>query len=183
MRKGGDALNAVSIPHLSTTHGVAACLTASMFSHTQAKSVASHEVVPTASMMQGRAHSGKMEMSCAEADEAAVASTRAAVLYFMVVVLRGGWCGVLCVCGTRARLRQRASVVWSGHVTSVMGRRGGEGGQGLGRWTVFYTAASALHYTTLHHSQEYPSSCHGRPNEHDRARRWGTGGDTLSSLS
>jgi hypothetical protein len=75
-----------------------------MFSHTQAKSVASHEVVPTASMMQGSAHSGKMEMSCAEADEAAVARTRAAVLYFIVGGLGcwGGlvWC-VVCVMGER----------------------------------------------------------------------------------
>jgi hypothetical protein len=111
-KRGGNALNAVSIPHFSTTHGVAACLTASMFSHTQAKSVASHEVVPTASIMQGSAHSGKMEISCAEADEAAVARTRAAVLYFIVVVLRGGWY-VVCVGQGEVETTSVCGLIWS----------------------------------------------------------------------
>jgi len=63
----------------------------SMLSHTQAKSVVSHDVVPTASIMHGIAHSGKMEMSWAVA--VAAARARTALVYFMVVVVVvfGAW--------------------------------------------------------------------------------------------
>lgn len=54
---------------------------ASMFLQTQAKSVAAHEVVPTAVMMHGSEHSGKTEMSWAET---AAARVRMAVVYFIL---------------------------------------------------------------------------------------------------
>jgi hypothetical protein len=85
-RGKGDALRAVSMPHFSTTQGVAACLMASMFLHTQAKSVAWHDVVATACRMHGSEHSGKMEMSWAEV-VAAAARARMAVVYFIVAVV------------------------------------------------------------------------------------------------
>lgn len=84
----GNALRALSRPHLSTTQGVAAVLTASMFLQTQAKSVAAHDVVPTAVMMHGSEHSGKTEMSWAET-VAAARATRAAV-YFILAGVMGG---------------------------------------------------------------------------------------------
>ena len=55
---------------------------ASMFLQTQAKSVAAHEVVPTAVMMHGSEHSGKTEMSWAETAAARV--VRMAVVYFIL---------------------------------------------------------------------------------------------------
>ena len=85
--RGRNALRALSMPHLSTTQGVAAVLTASMFLQTQAKSVAVHDVVPTAVTMHWSEHSGKTEMSWAET-VAAARATRAAV-YF---ILTSGGC-------------------------------------------------------------------------------------------
>lgn len=85
---------ATSIPHFSTTQPVAALMRAFLFSQTQLKSVAWQGVpVPTALMMQGRAHEGMTEMSAAAARPMIAARVNE---YFVLTVLVGS-CGGLFV--------------------------------------------------------------------------------------
>jgi hypothetical protein len=75
---------ATSIPHLLTTQPVAALMRASLFLQMQAKSVTAQGVaLLTASVMQGRAHEGMMEISAAAARPARAATAKE---YFMLTV-------------------------------------------------------------------------------------------------
>jgi hypothetical protein len=91
-----------------------------MWLQTQAKSVVAQIVaLPTASVMQGSEHAGKMLRSWAEA---AAARARMAVVYFIVwvvSVLFWGW------------VENQRESCWCGHLTSVMERRN-RGGTILG---------------------------------------------------